>query len=172
MVLAVIADSDRIRARALAGQLRKHRIVALVAHDYTTATKLLFEGPRPAALYVGQSVSPLHGPDLLADMDRNANLVGLPIVAAVHEEDSVISCALTKGGVYTVAARASYRAVAALVARLARYPSDAAWRRAVLDLSQLLQARTQRAIQRAQLAMLQRERSTAPPPAAVAVARQ
>ncbi|MDB4964968.1 MAG: hypothetical protein JWN44_657 [Myxococcales bacterium] len=116
---AVVAESDSRLAAAVADELRQRRVRVLVAHDFTTATRLLAEGPRPAVLYVGEGLRPLTGADLLADVERCAHLAGVPKVAVVPSEDCLLAIVLRRGGVHIVVGAPSPGALAALLAKLA-----------------------------------------------------
>lgn len=139
-MLAVVADSDTRFVAAVMHELRERNVATVVAHDYATATRLLANGPLPSVLYVGAAVRPLTGADLLAGLERNARLHGIPTVAAVARADSLLAVALRRGGVHTLAG-ADATSAAALIAYVAawvrgasgRYARDASsppsWRR-------------------------------------------
>ena len=117
-VLAVVADSDTRFVAAVMQELRERRVAAIVAHDYATAMRLLADGPLPSVLYVGAAVRPLTGADLLADIERNERLAGVPMIAVVPP-DSLLAIALKRGGVHTLEGAPDAVDAATLIANIA-----------------------------------------------------
>jgi PleD family two-component response regulator len=127
-MLAVVADSDARFAAAVMHALGERNVATVLVHDYETATRLLANGPLPSVLYVGAAVRPLTGADLLAELERNQRLAGIPTVAAVSRADSLLAIALRRGGVHTLAG-ADATSAAALIANIAACAAAALLRR-------------------------------------------
>lgn len=141
-MIVFAVDPDRQRTAQLRSALQSLGCTVAFAHDFASAGKLLLGPARPGVLYVAEIVPPLSGADLLSMVERHERLAGVPIVAHVSDDRSLLAAALRRGGVRLVNDAVGADALATLLAALASSSSDADWRVTMIAWARCLRLRT------------------------------